>query len=341
MSTYLIIFIFCFASFFVNIFLTKLNYFPNYKGLKHQKFFGSKNIPLSGGIYLTVISLFLFQFYNYIFCLFILSIFIIGFLSDINYLSSPRVRLLIQSILIGLFVYLLDIKIFPTKFILLDLLLENFYFKYLFSIFCLLILINGSNFIDGLNGLMISYFTLIILLIFYLEYHNFLSLDQNLIINLILVLIYLFLLNINEKLFMGDSGSYVLSLICGYFLIKIYEFNQEISPFFIVLLLWYPCFENLFSIVRKSILKRSPMFADNNHLHQLVFFILREKIKSKKISCNNLASFLIIIYNLLVFALAMQNPNNTQFQILLILSNILIYLITYFKIFTLKYRIKL
>ena len=29
-----------------------------------------------------------------------------------------------------------------------------------------------------------------------------------------------------------------------------------------------------------------------------------------------------------------QNPNNTQFQILLILSNILIYLITYFKIFT-------
>ena len=83
------------------------------------------------------------------------------------------------------------------------------------------------------------------------------------------------------------------------------------------------------------------MFADNNHLHQLVFFILREKIKSKKISCNNLASFLIIIYNLLVFAIAMQNPNNTQFQILLILSNILIYLITYFKIFTLKYRIKL
>ena len=341
MSIYFIIFVFCLAIYFINIFLIRLNYVPNYRGLKHQKFFGNKKVPLSGGIFLTILSLFLFKNYDYTFSLFILSIFIIGFLSDINYLSSPKLRLLIQTLVIGFFVYLLDMKIFPTKFILLDLLLENNYFKFLFSVFCLLILINGSNFIDGLNGLMIGYFTLIILLIFYLGYNDFLSLDQNLILNLILVLIFLFLMNVNEKLFMGDSGSYVLGLICGYFLIKIYEYNQEISPFFIVLLLWYPCFENLFSIVRKFILKRSPMFADNNHFHQLLFFILREKIKSKKINCNNLASFLIIIYNMLVFAIGMHQPSNTQFQILLILSNVLVYLIIYFKMFTIKYRIKL
>ncbi len=341
MLIYLKILIFCFIIYLINTFLIKTSYIPNYRGLKHQIFFGNKKVPLSGGIFLTILSLFLFQSYNYTFCLFILSIFIIGFLSDINYLSSPKVRLLIQSVLIGIFVYLLDVKIFPTKFILLDLLLENNYFKYLFSIFCLLILINGSNFIDGLNGLMIGYFTLIILLIFYLGYHNILNLDQHLIINLILVLIFLFLMNINEKLFMGDSGSYVLSLICGYFLIKTYELNQEVSPFFIVLLLWYPCFENLFSIVRKFILKRSPMFADNNHFHQLLFFILKVKSRSKKINYNNLASFLIISYNLLVFVLGMREPNNTQFQILLIFLNIIIYLIIYFKIFTIKYRVKL
>ena len=62
-------------------------------------------------------------------------------------------------------------------------------------------------------------------------------------------------MNINGKLFMGDSRSYVLGLICGYFLIEIYAFGPNISPFFIVLLLWYPCFENLFSILRKFSLK--------------------------------------------------------------------------------------
>ena len=78
---------------------------------------------------------------------------------------------------------------------------------------------------------------------------------------------------------MGDSGSYALGLMCGYFLIKIYELNQEISPYFIILLLWYPCFENLFSIIRKFSFRKSPINADNNHLHQLVYFYLKKKRK--------------------------------------------------------------
>ena len=57
----------------------------------------------------------------------------------------------------------------------------------------------------------------------------------------------------NNKLFMGDSGAYVLGTICGYLLIKVHGENQEISPYFIILLFWYPCFENLFSIIRKII----------------------------------------------------------------------------------------
>ena len=341
MLIYSTIFFFFLVFYLINNFFIKFNYIPNYTGQNHQKFIGHKKIPLSGGIFLLLLSLFLFNFYDYIFCLFLLFIFIVGFLSDINYVTSPRLRLFLQSIVVSFFVFFLDIKIYPTKFILLDLLLNFSYFKYFFSIFCLLILINGANFIDGLNGLMIGYFSMIVIIIFYLGYHNFLDLNQILIVNFILVLIYLFLMNINEKLFMGDSGSYVLSLVCGYFLIKIYSINQEISPFYIVLLLWYPCFENLFSIIRKFILNRSPMFSDNNHLHQLLFFILKEKIKSKKINFNNLASFLILIYNLLVFVIGTYKYNDTQFQIFLIIMNIIMYLVLYFKIFTKKYRVKI
>ena len=138
---------------------------------------------------------------------------------------------------------------------------------------------------------------------------------------------------------MGDSGSYALGLMCGYFLIKIYELNQEISPYFIILLLWYPCFENLFSIIRKFSFRKSPISADNNHLHQLIYYFLKKKKITTKISINNASSFLIILYNLFVFFLSLNYMSNSQFQIIMVLVNIILYLIVYFKLFTFKYRI--
>ena len=47
-------------------------------------------------------------------------------------------------------------KINSSRIELFDIILNNKFFAIFFSAFCLLILINGSNFIDGLNGLLIS-----------------------------------------------------------------------------------------------------------------------------------------------------------------------------------------
>ena len=338
MEFFLIPSIFILIFYFINEYIKNFNFLKNYKGQKHQKFLGLKNIPLSGGIFLTFYSVILFYPLNYIFALFILLIFIVGFISDTNLLSSPKIRFLIQSVLIIFFVLLLDIKINQTNFIFLDALLKNIYFKYFFSIFCLLILINGSNFIDGLNGLMLGYFSIIIFLIFHFNLYIYLEIDKILLMNFMMILIFLFILNIKNKLFMGDSGSYVLALICGYFLIKIHQLNPAISPYFIVLLLWYPCFENLFSILRKFIFKRSPAKADNNHFHQLVFFYIRKKIGFKKLNPNNISSYLIILYNLFIFIIGSSDPSNTQLQIILVIFNILIYLVIYFKLFIFKYN---
>jgi len=325
--------------YFINDYFKNLNFIPNYKGKKHQTFSGFKTVPLTGGIFLSFLSIFLFYKYDPLFSLLIIPIFLSGFISDINFLSSPKLRFLIQTVLIITSVYLLEISIYPTKFIFLDYLLENIYFKYFFSVFCLLIVINGSNFIDGLNGLMLGYFSLIIFAIFYLDYYEFLEMDKTLLISFIFVLIYLFVLNINNKLFMGDSGSYVLGFIIGYFLIKIYETNQAISPYFIVLLLWYPCFENLFSILRKFSLNRSPINPDNNHFHQLVFYFIKKRIISKRINPNNISSYLIIFYNIIIFSISLKDPSNTQMQISLVIFNVFVYLIVYFRLFKHKYNI--
>ena len=332
MTFFLITFISIIIFYFINDYIKNYNFLLNYKGQKHQKFSGLINVPLSGGIFLTFSSILLFFPYNFILSLFILLIFIVGFISDTNLLSSPKLRFVIQSTIIIFFVLLLDIKINQTSLPFLNLLLENTYFKYFFPVFCLLILINGSNFIDGLNGLMLGYFSSIIFLIFYFNLYLYLEIDKTFLMNFIIILFYLFILNINNKLFMGDSGSYVLGLICGYLLINIHQSNPSISSFFIVLLLWYPCFENLFSILRKFNLNRSPLKPDNKHLHQLVFLYFKMKYKISKNSANNLSSLAINFVNLIIIFLASLKYNHTLLQLSLIFISSLIYVFFYIRI---------
>ena len=46
------------------LFIKKENYLPNYNGQKHQKISGLKNIPLTGGIFITLSFLVLFYSYD-------------------------------------------------------------------------------------------------------------------------------------------------------------------------------------------------------------------------------------------------------------------------------------
>ena len=89
-------------------------------------------------------------------------------------------------------------------------------------------------------------------------------------------------------MYLGDSGSYLIGVSIGSLLILIYKEISFISPFFIVLLLWYPCFENLFSIIRKKKFNLSPLNADNKHLHHLLFYYLNTKYNFTKLSSNNI-----------------------------------------------------
>ena len=132
-----------------------------------------------------------------------------------------------------------------------------------------LILINGTNFIDGLNGLVILYYISIILIL-KLSGLNFEVYDNTFYIDyILLILSLLFVLNFLNKIYLGDSGS-LIGFLFAYYLISIYEQNPNMSPFFIILLLWYPCFENLFR-VRKQRFKS--LLNLIKHFHQLLYFL--------------------------------------------------------------------
>ena len=239
-----------FLSLILNRILVTKRLLLNYKGDNHQKFISSKNIPLSGGLILIFTSYYYLNLLNFTYVFFI---FCVGFLSDIKKINSPKLRFIIQTLIVLSVVYFSSITVPETKIIFLDQLLANNTFRIFFSIFCILIVINGCNFIDGVNTSLIGYCLIVSLSLYYLDLNG---VEISKIVdfyNLIPVLIALFILNFFNKLYLGDGGSYFLGLLFALCLINTYQINNNISPYFIVCLLWYPAFENLFSIMRKKI----------------------------------------------------------------------------------------
>ncbi len=303
-------------------------YFSNYSGDNHQLFSNEKNIPLVGGMFL-VMPIILINYHNFFYILIVLSIFILGLLSDRKVIVSAKQRFLIQILLIFFSVIFLDLKILSSRLLFFDNLLDLFYFNLIFTSFCLLILINGSNFIDGLNGLLLIYMTIVIYVLLDTEVKLLFEGNDSYIQFLLITLIVITALNLSNLLMLGDAGAYILSFFAGYLIILYHNSNPNISPYFFITLLWYPCYENLFSIIRKLKNKFSPLVPDNNHLHQLIYQRF-SKIINNKVIANNVSSILISIINCIILLLAARYPYESNYQIKIILTSIFLYTSTFF-----------
>ena len=319
----------------LNRMLVKKGLFLNFNGDNHQKFISSKNIPLSGGLILIFTSYYYLNLLNFTYVFFM---FCVGFLSDVKKINSAKLRFVIQALIVLSVVYFSSIAVPQTKIIFLDQLLENNIFRIFFSIFCILIIINGFNFIDGVNTSLIGYCLIVSLSLHYLDLNGVeISKIVN-FYNLIPVLMALFILNFFNKLYLGDGGAYFLGLLFALCLINTYQINNNISPYFMVCLLWYPAFENLFSILRKKSLSRSPLDPDTNHLHQIIFLYLKKNFNIKNIYLNTATGTIINTYNLICIAIATQFYNHTKIQILIIIFNIIVYIFLYRKLLNKKFK---
>tara|TARA_B100000795_G_scaffold269884_1_gene260910 strand:+ start:6761 stop:7801 length:1041 start_codon:yes stop_codon:yes gene_type:complete len=285
---------------------------------------------LCGGVIIYSCSIFFFR------DLFLLNLFagmllIVGILSDSNKISSPKLRIFFQIIIVLFFSVFLDVKIDSIGIYFFDIFLRINIISIVFTVFCILILLNGSNFLDGLNTLLLGYYILVCSFLIFISDKNNLIIDEN--INLLLIfLIIVFLYNFTGKVFLGDSGSYLVSFYLAFFTIDFSLKNDSVSPFLICLFLWYPAFENLFSIIRRISKKKKVHNADQNHLHQLIYKSV-SKLKILNIKHLNTSTAIIInFYNFVIFLLFCNYYSNTKILILSILLNSFIYLILYFSL---------
>ncbi len=327
---YFILVTICF--FYISNLVTKNNYLLDKKNTSiHKRAINKDNVSVIGG-FLILLGIIILEV-NFYYKFFIFIFFIIGLAFEYKYNINVKYRFIFQIAIILILLYFLDLQINETRILLIDSLLSYSFFNIFFTSFCLLILINGSNFIDGINLNSSGYFLAIYSSIFFNLNSADLIINNQSFIILILTIFSFYLLNFLNKVYLGDGGVYAISLFTGLFLIEFSNNNLTVSPFLIVLFLWYPAFENLFSIIRKLEIKKSPLKPDNKHLHHLIYFYLKRKFNLKsKLAYLNLPGFIINIYNLIFFMIGTKFYFHSQLLILLIITNIAIYLITYFKI---------
>ena len=330
---HLYIFLLPIIIYLINSLLKKKSLLMNYSGEIHQKFTIKENIPLSGGI--LILSSFYLYFYDYsdVFNLHLFLIFILGLSADLKIIKSAQKRFIFQIIILYLFIDFMDMSIIDTRILYLDKLLTDPIFNNLFVLFCVLIVVNGTNFIDGLNTNVLGYYIIVSLILYKINFFYILDLSSSQWVGWIMCLAIFYFFNLFKLLFIGDNGAYVLGLIYSYLLIQLYNIGQNISPFFIILLLWYPCFEILFSIIRKFKLNKSPIKPDNNHFHQLIFLYFKDSLKLKTLISNNLGANVINLYNFIILYIGSLSVRDTQFQIILIILNVLVYVFVYIKLY--------
>ena len=168
-------------------------------------------------------------------------------------------------------------------------------FSFFFTLFCILILINALNFYDGINGQS---------LIFFIIVFGYLSLQsplQLLYLILIFICVFILFLNLKNKVFLGDSGIYVLGSILV--ILLIYEHNTFRTIKFadeIFLLLILPGVDLLRLTLTRIINGKSAFYGDRNHIHHLL--IKKYSLLFSNFTLFSISVIPVILYTYLKFS---------------------------------------
>ena len=194
--------------------------------------------------------------------------FFIGFVEDLKINLSPKIRLLLMTILLLFSVNFFSIDILKIELFFLNDLLQNKLFKILFISLCFLFIINGANLIDGFNGLLGIHLIIINSILLYVNLNNNLIEISILIISQIIILLSFLLFNFPKpKMFMGDGGAYLFGSATALNVIITNNFNPLVSSFFSVQYYFIYFLKYLFSFLRKVYKKNLP-------LNQIIFIYI-------------------------------------------------------------------
>lgn len=203
-----------------------------------------------------------FHFISFFICL--VPLFLIGVIDDKIHLSANTKLFLIFIVLVLALYIDKDLRIISLRFSFLNNEIPLNNFSVIFTIFSIFIFINALNMTDGIN-LLTGIYVLIVFIILAI-YSKF----DFLILLLVIGLLNYLILNYKNKVFLGDSGTIILSYIISYIFIKSY--NYEANFFYadqIFLIMMIPGLDLLRVAISRTLTGNNPFSADRGHLHHL------------------------------------------------------------------------
>jgi len=246
--------------------------------------------PSLGGIGIfagTLFSIILWTPFNYfgdlqyILCSFII-IFLIGAKDDIDPIS-PTKKFIGELFAAAILVFRANVRL-TSLYGIFGINELPYWASIILSIFTIIVIINAFNLIDGINGLSASMGTLISVTmgIWFLKIG-----DGQIAIELAMVafalagsLVAFLKYNITPaKIFMGDTGSLLLGLVCSILTIKFIELHQVIgdspyafaaAPSTAIAILILPLFDTLRVFTMRLLKGNSPFHPDRTHIHHLL-----------------------------------------------------------------------
>ena len=265
---------------------------------------------------------------QYILCAFII-LFLIGAKDDIDPVS-PYKKLIGQVLAASILVFKSNIKLtsFYGLFSLHDEL--NTWLYILLSILVILVIINAFNLIDGINGLAGSIGGLIMATLGCW----FLMVDEKefAIVAFATAGAVVAFLKYNftpAKIFIGDTGSLLIGIVCAILIIKFVDFNDELPlghpfkfesvPAVALGIMILPLFDTLRVFITRILRGKSPFHPDRRHIHHLLI-----DFGFTHMQATSILVFVNAVFILFVFSL-----DNIEVHQLLLLVLIIAIILTY------------
>ncbi len=198
-------------------------------------------------------------------------IFAVGLKEDLGFHVSPRLRLLTVSIASLIAIALIGEWLGRIGLPVVDQLMEYWFIGIPFTLLITAGVSNGFNLIDGVNGLaaLTAMFAATAMANIAQE-AGFVPM-VGLGMMLTAVVAGFFILNFPFGLiFLGDAGAYTIGFVLAWFGIAILINAPAVSPWAILLTLFWPLADTLLAMYRRARGKRDAMLPDRLHFHQLV-----------------------------------------------------------------------
>ena len=300
----------CVCFFVISFFWKKIYKFFSLKAYQSKQRLHVDEVPRIGGliIYLFLIMITFVAFDSYLLNIILISaipIIFIGAKEDLFQNTSPKLRLIFMFVSASLFIYFLPSNLPEIDFPLINHVLSFSILKEIFFIFSILVIINGNNLIDGVNGNMAltNIVQLIVLALLASMMGDTLIVESCIILLIPLCVFLLFNFPLG-RIFSGDVGAYFYGFSISSIVIYLFGNYAQFLSWNAVLVLVYPSIELLFSYIRKNFFESiGPLTPDAKHLHSLIYRYFNQKFKIH----NNsfvlffllpfvMAPFLIILY---------------------------------------------